>query len=46
MQMQGTNAKPQIDRFKDAARKAECDEDKAAWEAKLRKIAKQKPKPE
>jgi hypothetical protein len=34
----------QADRFKEAAREAECDEDKGRWEAKLRKIAKQKPK--
>lgn len=34
----------QLARFAQAAREAECDEDKAAWEAKLRKIAKQKPK--
>jgi hypothetical protein len=34
----------QADRFKEAAREAECDEDRARWEAKLRQIAKQKPK--
>jgi hypothetical protein len=33
-----------VDKFKEAAREAECDEDKARWEAKLREIAKQKPK--
>jgi hypothetical protein len=36
----------QRQRFEDAARAAECDEDEARWEAKLREIAKQKPKPE
>ena len=41
-----TTNKPQSNRFKEAAREAECDEDKAHWEAKLRKIAKQKPKDE
>ena len=34
----------QTDRFKEAAREDECDEDKARWEARLREIAKQKPK--
>jgi hypothetical protein len=41
-----SSEKSQSDRFKEAAREAECDEDKALWEAKLRQIAKQKPKPE
>lgn len=36
----------QSDRFKEAAREAECDEDEAAWERRLREIAKQKPKDE
>ena len=35
----------QSDKFKDAARAAECDEDEARWEDKLRKLAKQKPEP-
>lgn len=46
----GTKAKPdsldglpQIDRFKAVARELECDEDPAAFEAALRKIAKHKP---
>jgi hypothetical protein len=39
-------SKEQADRFKEAACEAECDEDKERWEAKLRQIAKQKPKPE
>jgi hypothetical protein len=33
----------QSDRFKEAARDALCDEDKARWEAKLREVAKRKP---
>ena len=35
--------KSQADKFKEAARKAEADEDEAAWEARLKKIAKHKP---
>lgn len=34
--------KPQSEKFKDAAREAECDEDEARWEEKLRKVAKAK----
>jgi hypothetical protein len=33
----------QSDKFKEAARKAEADESEAAWEARLKKIAKAKP---
>jgi hypothetical protein len=33
----------QSDKFKDAARALECDEDEARWDDRLRKIAKQKP---
>ncbi|WP_114395069.1 hypothetical protein [Oleisolibacter albus] len=40
----GTN--DQIKRFQDAARELGCDEDEAAFEDKLRRIAKGKPKPE
>ena len=36
--------KPQIDRFKEAARALGCDEDEAAFDEKLKAIAKQKPK--
>ena len=36
----------QSDKFKDAARDLECDEDEARWEERLRKVAKQKPEPE
>jgi hypothetical protein len=37
------NSKSQADKFKEAARKAEADEDEAAWEARLKKIAEHKP---
>jgi hypothetical protein len=33
------NAKPQIERFREMARELECDEDEAAFDAALRKIA-------
>lgn len=35
--------KSQADKFKEAARKAEADENESAWEARLKKIAKPKP---
>ena len=39
--------KSQSDKFKDAAREAECDEDEARWTERLKKVAKQQPeKPE
>ena len=31
--------KPQADKFRDLARETECDDDKAAFEDKVRKIA-------
>ena len=31
----------QADKFKNAAREAECDEDEARWEERLKKVAKQ-----
>jgi hypothetical protein len=34
----------QIDRFKQAARQIEADEDEAHWETRLKAIARQKPK--
>lgn len=34
----------QADRFKEAARAAECDEDEARWQERLKRVAKQKPK--
>jgi hypothetical protein len=36
----------QLDRFKEAARAAECDEDDARWEARLKRVVKHKPVPE
>lgn len=38
--------KPQLDKFKEAAKELESDEDEARWDEKLAKIAKVKPKPE
>jgi hypothetical protein len=35
----------QPDKFKEAARAAECDPDEARWDGKLRQISKQKPSP-
>jgi len=37
--------KPQADKFRDMARELECDEDEAAFEDKVRKVA-TSPKPE
>jgi hypothetical protein len=36
----------QLDKFKQAARELEADEDEAHWDERLKKIAKAKPKPE
>jgi hypothetical protein len=33
------DVKPQIEKFKEVARQLECDEDEAAFEEKLKKIA-------
>lgn len=33
----------QSDKFKDAAREAECDEDEARWNERLKRVAKGKP---
>lgn len=38
--------KSQLDKFKDAARELEADEDEARWDEKLGKLVKVKPKPE
>jgi hypothetical protein len=38
--------KPQADKFADLARKLESDEDEAAFDAKLREVAKHKPVPD
>jgi hypothetical protein len=34
--------KSQSDKFKDAARELECDDDEARWDERLRKVAKPK----
>ncbi len=36
----------QLNRFKEAARDLECDEDEARWDERLKKVAKAKPAPE
>ncbi|MCT2401716.1 hypothetical protein [Novosphingobium mangrovi (ex Huang et al. 2023)] len=41
-----TKDKTQLDKFKEAAREHEADEDEARWEERLTKIAKAKPEPE
>ncbi len=38
--------KPQSEKFKDAAREHNSDEDERRWEERLRKVAKSKPKPD
>ncbi len=38
--------KTQTDKFKEAARELECDEDEARWDERLRKLAKSKPETE
>ena len=39
--------KTQADRFKEAAREAECDEDEARWKERLKKVAEMaKPHPD
>jgi hypothetical protein len=35
----------QLDKFKEAARELEADEDEARWDDRLRKVAKAKPQP-
>lgn len=39
-------SKSQLDKFKEAARKHEADEDEAHWDERLKKVVKVKPKPE
>jgi hypothetical protein len=45
MQAKPTNDsnKSQSDKFKEAAREIEADEDEARWEERLKKVAKQRP---
>jgi hypothetical protein len=38
--------KSQSEKFKEAARALECDEDEARWDERLRKVARQKSAPE
>ena len=38
--------KSQSDKFKEAARALDADEDEARWDDRLRKVAKVKPQPE
>lgn len=40
-----TTKPTQTDKFKEAARKAECDEDEGRWEERLRKVASPNRKP-
>ena len=41
-----SNEKPQLDKFKQAAREHEADEDEARWDERLKKRVKGKPAPE
>ncbi len=36
----------QVERFQQAARELECDEDEGRWDERLRKVAKQRPAPD
>ena len=38
--------KTQSDKFKEAARELECDEDEARWDERLREVARQMPESE
>ena len=38
-----TGEKSQSDKFKEAAKEVEADEDEARWEERLRRVAKHKP---
>lgn len=41
-----TETKSQIEKFKEAARELEADQDESHWDERLKKIAKAKPAPE
>ena len=41
-----TDNQSQADKFKEAARAHEADEDEAAWDKRLKKVVKHKPVPE
>jgi hypothetical protein len=38
--------KPQLDKFKEAARALECDDDEARFNERVKKLVRQKPAPE
>lgn len=40
------NKQTQLEKFKQAARELEADEDEARWDQRLKKVVKVKPKPE
>lgn len=40
------DSESQLDKFKEAARELEADEDEARWNERLKKVAKAKPAPE
>lgn len=40
------DSKSQLDKFKEAAREHEADDDETRWDERLKKIAKAKPAPE
>ena len=44
--MDAASPATQLDKFKQAARDLECDEDEVRWDATLKKVAKQKPAPD
>lgn len=46
MQTMPDQSKSQVDKFKEAARELETDEDEARWEERLKKVAKHKQGPE
>jgi len=40
------DADKQVEKFREAARALECDEDEARWNEKLKQVARHKPSPE
>ena len=40
-----TNDKPQLNKFKDAARELECDDDEQRFKERVKKLAKPRPEP-
>lgn len=43
---ESARVRSQLDKFKELARALEADEDEAAWDERLKKVAKAKPAPE